>query len=62
MGVLFYNEVENIDEAYMAAQNAVNVNSNAKIHCRIKDNLWNGREFLLEDPDGYKLVFYVLKN
>lgn len=56
MGNLFYIEVDNLEEAYELAKN-----STGKVKSEIKDNLWGGKEFLVEDPDGYKVVFYKMK-
>lgn len=56
-GVLFYIEVENISEIRAKIDSA-----GGKIVTDLKENWWDGKEFLCEDPDGYKLVFYEMKS
>jgi uncharacterized glyoxalase superfamily protein PhnB len=51
--VIFYVEVENIDEAFRRARSA-----GAKILADVAERPWELREFLFEDPNGYKIVFY----
>lgn len=55
-GSLFYIEVEDLMEFYFELKNSA-LGATTSIFV----NNWNGEEFLLEDPDGYKLVFYKIK-
>ena len=52
-GVLFYIEVEDLERAYKKVQNAGGV-----VKTDIKNNHWECKEFLFEDPNGYKFAFY----
>jgi len=54
-GILFYIEVENLETAKDLVKDA-----GAKFHSEIKENWWNGKEFMFEDPDGYKFVVYKM--
>ena len=52
-GILFYVGVENIDAAFTLIKEAGGATKS-----EIKDNHWGAREFLFEDPNGYKFVIY----
>lgn len=52
-GILFYTEVENIEDAFEKVKSA-----GGNIKSDIKPNHWECREFMFEDPNGYKFVFY----
>lgn len=54
-GILFYIEVEDLEEAYRKVKEL-----QANVRSQIKENWWDGKEFLFEDPDGYKFVFYKM--
>lgn len=54
-GNLFYIEAGDLDELHFELKNNAIGGTTS-----IFTNMWGGREFLLEDPDGYKLVFYKL--
>jgi predicted enzyme related to lactoylglutathione lyase len=54
-GILFYVEVESTAEIRVKVEAA-----GGKVKTDIKENWWDGKEFLCEDPDGYKLVFYEM--
>jgi predicted lactoylglutathione lyase len=49
-GVLFYIEVEDIEKLFSFLEDSTKSS--------IKPNHWQCREFLLEDNNGYKFVFY----
>ncbi len=55
-GILFYCEVEDIKQAIVKVTMA-----EGNIKSKIKENWWNGEEFLFEDPNGYKFVLYQMK-
>ncbi len=52
-GVLFYTEVENLEDAVEKVKQA-----GGTIKSQIMDNHWGCKEFLFEDPNGYKFSFY----
>lgn len=52
-GVYIYIQVENID-AYYKSLNAKNLKPSSEP----RDWPWGNREFVIRDPDRYKLVFY----
>ena len=53
LGIYIYIEVENVDEYYAS------INEKGVIpRTEPKTWPWNKREFVVKDPDGYKLVFY----
>lgn len=56
-GVFFYFSVDDVDQAY-----AEIVSSGIKPITEPTDRSWGNREFLLRDPDGYKIVIFVRKN
>ncbi len=63
-GVLFYVHVRNISEMFAHISDLEFTNSDFKsykIVTPVKPNHWNCKEFLVEDPDGYKLVFWSEK-
>jgi catechol 2,3-dioxygenase-like lactoylglutathione lyase family enzyme len=54
-GNIFYNEVDDINSYYEIVKAA-----GGKITAVIFTNKWGAREFLCEDPDGYKFAFYCM--
>lgn len=52
-GVYIYVDVENIDEYYKSL-----MEKGLKPSSEPRDWTWGNREFVIRDPDGYKLVFY----
>lgn len=52
-GVLVYVRVDDIDEFY----NEV-VDNGAKPACEPKDEFYGVRNFMLQDPEGYRIAFY----
>ncbi len=52
-GLFTYIKVENIDEFYRGV-----LAKGLKPSSKPKDWPWGNREFVLRDPDGYKLVFF----
>ena len=54
VGIFTYVEVENVDEQY---QNLVT--AGIVVSSEPKDCPWGKREFVVRDPDGYKIVFYT---
>lgn len=55
LGVFTYVEVEEVDQYFQSLrQNGVETSSEPR------DWPWGKREFVVKDPDGYKLVFYSL--
>ncbi len=64
-GTLFYVEVNDISQAFSIVSEISYLRDNISTHKIItgtKKNHWGGKEFLVEDPDGYKLVFWALTN
>jgi catechol 2,3-dioxygenase-like lactoylglutathione lyase family enzyme len=55
-GVYFYLSVENVDEAYNQL-----IAEGFQPTTEPKNWPWGNREFVLKDPDGYKLVFFKRK-
>lgn len=55
-GQYVHINVENVDEFYKGV-----VAKGLKPLSEPDDFLWGHREFVLEDPDGYKLVFFTKK-
>ncbi len=55
-GMILYLEVNSIQESLETVKNA-----EGKIVTAIKENWWDGIEFLFEDPNGFKFVFYQMK-
>lgn len=53
-GVFLHMSVDNVDEYYHMVIEKV-----LKPDCEPKDFAWGRREFILTDPDGYKLVFFA---
>lgn len=53
IGVFIYVEVENVDE-YFKSLKAKGLRTSSEP----RDWPWKKREFVVKDPDGYKLVFY----
>lgn len=53
MGVYFNISVDNVDETY---QELIKMGYNPS--GKPRDWPWGNREFVLKDPDGYKLVFF----
>jgi len=54
-GVIFYVEVDSIEEIYKLILPA-----GGKLKSEIFDNDWNAKELLFEDPNGYKFAFYQM--
>lgn len=54
-GIIYYIEVNNLEESLKLVSNA-----GGKIISDIRENWWDGKEFLFEDVNGYKLVFYQM--
>lgn len=52
-GVLFFIEVEDLHMAYEKVKKA-----GGTLKSEIKPNHWECKEFLFEDPNGYKFAFY----
>ncbi len=52
-GLFTYIKVDNVDEFYEAV-----VAKGLKPSSQPKDWPWGNREFVLRDPDGYKLIFF----
>ncbi|MBM3257612.1 MAG: hypothetical protein FJZ05_00040 [Candidatus Nealsonbacteria bacterium] len=52
-GVFIYILVDNVDEKYSEL-----VTQGLNPSALPKDFEWGNREFVIKDPDGYKLVFY----
>lgn len=55
-GVIFYVETSNIEQAIIKVANA-----GGALKTGIFDNKWECREFLFEDPNGYKFSVYQAK-
>lgn len=55
-GVFLYFSVENVDEAYKEA-----VSLGLKPTNEPQDMSWGNREFIIRDPDGYKVVLFKRK-
>ena len=53
-GALMHMSVDNVDEFYKMV-----IEKGLKPDCEPKDFAWGRREFILTDPDGYKLVFFA---
>lgn len=52
-GNIFYIETDNIEETFDLVKKA-----GGKIQSEIKENHWECRELLFEDPNGYKYAVY----
>lgn len=53
LGIYFYVEVENVDKYFSEIkENGIVPRTEPKTW------LWGKREFVVKDPDGYKLVFF----
>lgn len=52
-GVFTYIKVENVDDYYKQI-----LNNGIKPSTEPKDWEWGNREFVVKDPDGYRLVFF----
>lgn len=52
-GIYIYLSVDNVDEFYDEI-----VKKGYKPSTKPVDQPWGNREFILRDPDGYKLVFF----
>lgn len=55
-GIFIYCSVENVDEYYQFI-----IGKGLKPASEPKDYPWGNREFMIHDPDGYKLVFFKRK-
>lgn len=53
LGIYTYIEVDNVDEYYKSIKDA-----GVDPRTEPKTWPWGKREFVVKDPDGYKLVFY----
>lgn len=52
-GIIFYIEVDDLNNLYQKlSKNSVSIKS------EILENHWSCKEFLCEDPNGYKFAFY----
>jgi catechol 2,3-dioxygenase-like lactoylglutathione lyase family enzyme len=56
MGIFINLSVDDVDEAYKEL-----VSKGIKPSSEPRDWPWGNREFVLRDPDGYKLVFFKKK-
>ncbi|MBI3486170.1 VOC family protein [Candidatus Daviesbacteria bacterium] len=56
VGLFLYISVEDVDEFYEAL-----LAKGLKPSSRPRDFYWGNREFMIRDPDGYKLVFFKRK-
>ena len=54
LGIFIYVEVENVD-VYFQSLKEKGVSTSSEPH----DWPWGKREFVVKDPDGYKLVFFT---
>lgn len=52
-GVYLYFSVDSVDDTYKEV-----VKLGLKPMAEAEDESWGNREFILEDPDGYKIVFF----
>jgi predicted enzyme related to lactoylglutathione lyase len=52
-GVIFYIETNDIESVFIKVKEAGGITKSS-----IFENKWGGREFLTEDPNGYKFAFY----
>jgi catechol 2,3-dioxygenase-like lactoylglutathione lyase family enzyme len=52
-GTLFYFAVEDLEKFYDLVKKA-----GGRIKSQIKENHWGAKEFLFEDPNGYRFVAY----
>jgi catechol 2,3-dioxygenase-like lactoylglutathione lyase family enzyme len=55
-GIFIYLSVENVDEYYNLL-----IQKGLKPASEPRDYPWGNREFMINDPDGYKLVFFKRK-
>ncbi len=55
-GLFLYISVENVDDFYKGL-----LAKGLKPKSKPRDLPWGNREFLIRDPDGYKLVFFKRK-
>lgn len=55
-GTFLYIKVENVDEFYSGV-----LEKDLEPSSEPKDWPWGNREFILRDPDGYKLIFFQKK-
>ncbi len=55
-GAILYFEIELIESFYEKVKSL-----NPKILTKIKENLWDGLEFLFSDPDGYLFAAYKIQ-
>lgn len=53
LGIYIYVNVDNIDKYYQSL-----LDKNFKPSSKPRDWPWGNREFVIRDPDGYKIVFY----
>lgn len=54
LGIFTYVEVENVDEYFKTLKE-----KGVRTSGEPRDWPWGKREFVVKDPDGYKLVFYT---
>ena len=52
-GLFLYVSVENVDDFYKSL-----ISKGLKPSSKPRDWPWGNREFVIRDPDGYKLVFF----
>jgi catechol 2,3-dioxygenase-like lactoylglutathione lyase family enzyme len=55
-GLFLYISVDNVDEFHQAM-----LSKGLKPSTRPQDQPWGNREFIIRDPDGYRLVFFKRK-
>ena len=55
-GLFLYISVENVDDFYKSL-----LSKGLKPSSKPRDWPWGNREFVIRDPDGYKLVFFKRK-
>jgi catechol 2,3-dioxygenase-like lactoylglutathione lyase family enzyme len=55
-GLFLYISVDNVDEFHQAM-----LSKGLKPSTKPQDQPWGNREFIIRDPDGYRLVFFKRK-
>lgn len=54
-GLIFYIEVDDIEAHLQLIENV-----EGKLKSKIFNNMWDAKELLFEDPNGYKIALYQL--